>query len=180
MIITLINNHIFIIINRVLDHKKVIIMRPEDRVTARRQLDKRLELYNNVDVFARPPRGWIKAIREALGMTTAQLGRRLGVTQSRVVAIEQAEIRSSITLNTLEKAAHALDCRLVYALVPRRSLENTVEDRASGLAKKRLKSTSHSMSLEMQDVDAADESEQLKKLTRRLIEKAGSKLWGDE
>jgi predicted DNA-binding mobile mystery protein A len=155
-------------------------MRSEDRVTARRQLDKRLKLSNNMDAFVRPPRGWIKAIREALGMTTAQLGRRLGVTQSRVVAIEQAEIRSSITLKTLERAARALDCRLVYALVPRRSLEDAVEDRASGLAKKRLKSTSHSMSLEMQDVDAADESEQLKQLTRHLIDKAGSRLWGDE
>jgi predicted DNA-binding mobile mystery protein A len=155
-------------------------MRSEDRVTARRQLDKRLKLSNNMDAFVRPPRGWIKVIREALGMTTAQLGRRLGVTQSRVVAIEQAEIRSSITLKTLERAARALDCRLVYALVPRRSLEDAVEDRASGLAKKRLKSTSHSMSLEMQDVDAADESEQLKKLTRQLIDKAGSRLWGDE
>ena len=133
-----------------------------------------------MDVFARPPRGWIKAIREALGMTTAQLGRRLGVTQSRVVAIEQAEIRSSITLNTLEKAAHALDCRLVYALVPRQSLEGLVKERASSLAKKRLKSTSHSMALEAQHVDAADESEQLGKLTRRLIEKAGSRLWSDE
>ena len=155
-------------------------MRHEDRITARRQLDKRLSLLNNMEVFARPSRGWIKAIREALGMTTAQLGRRLGVTQSRVVAVEQAEIRSSITLNTLEKAAHALDCRLVYALVPRRSLENTVEDRAFALAKKRLKSISHSMSLEMQDVDAADESEQLRKLTRQLIEKGGSRLWSDE
>jgi predicted DNA-binding mobile mystery protein A len=155
-------------------------MRPEDRKSARRQLDKRLSLLHNEELLARPPRGWIKAIREALGMTTTQLGQRLGVTQSRAVAIEQAETKGSITLNSLEKAAHALDCRVVYALVPRQSLENTVEERAALLAKKRLKSTSHSMALEAQNVDAADESEQLKKLTRRLIEKAGSKLWEDE
>ena len=155
-------------------------MRPEDRASARRQLDKRLSLLDNMDVFVRPPRGWLKAIRESLGMTTAQLGRRLGVTQSRVVAIEQAETKGTLTLSSLEKAAQALDCRLVYALVPRQSLEKTVEDRASWLAKKRLKSTSHSMLLEMQDVDAADESEQLKKMTRQLIEKAGSRLWSDE
>ena len=155
-------------------------MRPEDRVSARRQLDKRLSLLHNAELFARPPRGWLKAIREALGITTAQLGRRLGVSQSRAVAIEQAETKGAITLNSLEKAAHALDCRLVYALVPRQSLEDLVEERASLLAKKRLKSTSHSMALEAQELDAIDESQQLKKLTRQLIEKAGSKLWEDE
>jgi len=155
-------------------------MRLEDRATARRQLDKRLSLLQNEELFARPPRGWLKAIREALGMTTAQLGRRMGVAQSRAVAIEQAEIKGSTTLNTLEKAAHALDCRLVYSLVPRTSLEYLVEERALLVAKKRLKSTSHSMALEAQDVDTSDEYEQLKKLTRRLIEQAGSRLWEDE
>jgi predicted DNA-binding mobile mystery protein A len=180
MILSLQNNHINVIKCSVIDHIKVIIMRPEERASARRQLDKRLSLLDNMDIFVRPPRGWLKAIRESLGMTTAQLGRRLGVTQSRVVAIEQAETKGTLTLSSLEKAAQALDCRLVYALVPRQSLEGLVKERASGLAKKRLKSTSHSMVLEAQHVDAADESEQLGKLTRRLIEKAGSRLWEDE
>jgi len=155
-------------------------MRPEDRATARRQLDKRLSFMNNPEVLARPPRGWVKAIREALGMTTAQLAERIGLSQSRIVAIEQAEAKGSITLNSLERAAHALDCRLVYALVPREPLEERVKDRAFQVAKKRLKSTAHSMALEDQSVAAADESEQLKRLTRRLIEQAGSKLWDEE
>jgi predicted DNA-binding mobile mystery protein A len=155
-------------------------MRPEDRATARRQLDKRLSFMNNSEVLARPPRGWVKAIREALGMTTAQLAERIGLSQSRIVAIEQAEAKGSITLNSLERAAHALDCRLVYALVPREPLEERVKDRAFQVAKKRLKSTAHSMALEDQSVAAADESEQLKRLTRRLIEQAGSKLWDEE
>ena len=128
----------------------------------------------------RPPRGWLKAIREALGMTTAQLGRRLGVVQSRVVAIEQAEAKGTITLNSLEKAAQALDCRLVYALMPRQPLEDIVEQRASLLAKSRLKSTGHTMTLEAQGVDATDESEQLKRLIRQLVEKSGSKLWEED
>ena len=155
-------------------------MRPKDRATARRQLDKRLNLLDSSEAFSRPPRGWIKAIRESLGMTTAQLGRRLGVSQPRAVAIENAETKGSITLDSLERAAHALDCRLVYTLVPRKPLEDLVKERASLLAKKRLKSTSHSMALEAQELDAADESQQLKILTRQLIEKAGSKLWDDE
>jgi len=105
-------------------------MRPEDRATARRQLDKRLSSLQNRELFVRPPRGWLKAIREALGMTTTQLGQRLGVVQSRVVAIEQGESKGSITLNSLEKAAQALDCRLVYALVPEQPLEDMVRLRS--------------------------------------------------
>jgi predicted DNA-binding mobile mystery protein A len=112
-------------------------------------------------------------------MTSSQLAERLGVVQSRVPALEQAEARKTVTLASLEKAAHAMDCRLVYALVPRKPLEELVEDRARLKAKKRLASTSHSMALEAQSVAEADEQEQLKRLTRQLLEKAGSDLWED-
>jgi predicted DNA-binding mobile mystery protein A len=155
-------------------------MRSEDRAAARRQLDKRLNNLQNAEVCARPPRGWIKAIREALGMTTAQLAKRLGVVQSRAVAIEKAEGTGSITLDTLERAAQALDCRLVYALVPRKPLDDLVAGRAEILAKKRLEAAGHSMKLEAQDVDARDEDEQLKKLIDKIIQAGGSKLWEEE
>ena len=155
-------------------------MRPEDRTVARRQLDKRLNLLRNSEALARPPRGWIKAVREALGMTTAQLAKRIGVSQPRAVAIENAETKGSITLDSLERAAHALDCRLVYALVPRNPLDELVTERAERLAKQRLESTRHSMALEAQGVEAADEQEQLKRMIDRLLEKAGSEIWEDE
>jgi predicted DNA-binding mobile mystery protein A len=154
-------------------------MRPEDREAARRQLDKRLSTALNADALTRPPRGWVKAIREALGMTTAQLAKRLGVSQPRVVGIEQAEVKGAITLDSLERAAHALDCRLVYALVPRKPLDALVEERATRLASKRLESTRHTMALEAQALDTGDEDEQRKRLIRRLIEQAGSELWED-
>ncbi|MBD3811272.1 MAG: mobile mystery protein A [Betaproteobacteria bacterium] len=153
-------------------------MRSIDRETARRQLDKRLSLLN-ADAFARPPRGWVKAIREALGMTTAQLAKRLGVSQPRVVGIEQAEAKGAITLDSLERAAHALDCRLVYALVPRKPLDALVEARATRLAEKRLGPTRHTMALEAQAMEARDEDEQRARLIRKLIEQAGSELWDD-
>ena len=100
-------------------------MRPNERASARRQLDKRLCLLNDTQSLARPPRGWIKAVREALGMTTAQLAKRLGVSQPRAVGIEKAEARGAITLDSLERAAQALDCRLVYALVPNKPTMNS-------------------------------------------------------
>jgi len=147
---------------------------------ARKKLDKRLSTLQNVDILARPPRGWIKAIREAFGMTSAQLGKRLGVSQPRVLGIEKAEVSGSITLDTLERAARSLDCRLVYALVPRESLESLVEDRALELAKDRLRATSHSMALENQQVDETDEQEHLERLVQRLLNQPGSVLWEGE
>ena len=154
-------------------------MRSKDRETARRQLDKRLNAMRNAEEFTRPQRGWVKAIREALGMTTAQLAKRLGVSQPRVVGIEQAEAKGAITLDSLERAAHALDCQLVYALVPRKPLDALIAERASRLATTRLNSTRHSMALEAQALDANDEDEQRKRLIRQLIEQAGSELWDE-
>jgi predicted DNA-binding mobile mystery protein A len=155
-------------------------MRAQERAIARKKLDNRLNLLQNEGVLARPPRGWIKAIREALGMTTAQLGKRLGVSQPRILAIEKAESLGTIKLETLERAAQALDCRLVYALVPRTSLESMIEDRARALARERLRSTSHSMALEDQRVDKADEEEHLERLVRKLLDQSGSALWEDK
>ena len=155
-------------------------MRAKDRATARRQLDQRLSVLRDTQALTRPSRGWIKAIREALGMTTAQLATRLGVSQPRVVAIEKAEAQKAITLDSLERAAHALDCRLVYTLVPRKPLEELVEERAKARARQRLQVTSHSMALEAQSVTGPDEEEQRKRLTQKLLENAGSELWKED
>jgi len=155
-------------------------MRPLDRASARRQLDKRFSALGNIEVLTRPPRGWVKAIREALGMTSAQLAKRMGVSQPRVFKLEQAEAQGAVTLESLERAAHALDCRLVYALVPRRPLDALIEERALHLAEKRLAAASHTMALEAQGVEKGDESEQLRRLVRLMIEKAGSGLWQED
>jgi predicted DNA-binding mobile mystery protein A len=155
-------------------------MRAQERAIARKKLDNRLNLLQNAGVLARPPRGWIKAIREALGMTTAQLAKRLGVSQPRILGIEKAESSGTIKLETLERAAQALDCRLVYALVPRKSLESMIEDRARTLARERLRAISHSMALEDQRVDKADEEEHLERLVQKLLDQSGSALWEDK
>lgn len=152
-------------------------MRPSDRASARRQIDKRLSTLSNIEALTRPPRGWVKAIREALGMTSAQLAKRLGVSQPRVFTLEQAEVRGAVTIESLERAARALDCRLVYALVPRQPLDTLIEARAFHLANTRLAATRHTMALEAQGVEKGDESEQLKRLVGQMIEKAGSELW---
>ena len=155
-------------------------MRPEDRALARRQLDKRLTPLRDTQSLARPPRGWIRAVREALGMTTKQLGTRLGVSQPRVISVEKAEASGAITLNTLQRAANAMDCQFVYAFVPRVPLNELVEERAEQRARAMLGVTSHNMVLEDQRADADTEAEQLEKLIRELTEKSGAVLWEDE
>jgi predicted DNA-binding mobile mystery protein A len=154
-------------------------MGSQERATARKNLDKKLNLLRNSDASLRPQRGWIKAIREALGMTTAQLGWRMGVSQPRAVTIEKAEVSASITLDTLERAARALDCRLVYAFVPHATLETQVQDRARALAKKRLGAISHNMALEDQRVSEDDEQAQLERMIEKLLNAPGSKLWDE-
>ena len=155
-------------------------MRPEDRALARRQLDKRLSSLQGAESLVRPPRGWIRSVRDALGMTSKQLGRRMGVSQPRITKIEQAECDGSITLETLRRAAQAMDCQLVYAFVPRVPLQELVNERASARAKSILEATSHSMALENQRADMDTERMQLRQLTRELAEKSPAYLWEDE
>jgi predicted DNA-binding mobile mystery protein A len=106
--------------------------------------------------FQPPPRGWIRAIRDALGMTGVQLARRLGVKPQAIEALEKSEAAGTIKLDTLRRAAEALDCRLVYALVPNSSLESTVRERARKIALRDLGRVSHTMALEAQATDDAD------------------------
>ena len=106
------------------------------RASARRDLDRRLQSMGSAEL--RPQSGWLRAIRDALGMTAAQLGARLGITPTSVFEMERREADGTITLKTLEKAAEALGCKLVYALVPDESLEATVQRHARKLATRQL------------------------------------------
>jgi predicted DNA-binding mobile mystery protein A len=93
--------------------------------------------------------------------------------------LKKAEASKAITLETLERAARALDCTLVYALVPQKPLDNVVEERARDAARERLRTVSHSMALEDQRVREEDERDQLERLVRKLIEGRGSALWDE-
>lgn len=119
---------------------------------ARASLDRRLAPLRPSTAYTPPPKGWIKAVRGALGMTTAQLADRLGVKQPTAVGLEQSEQRGSIELGTLRRVAEALDCTLVYALVPNRPLETTVRERARRFLKSRREAVEHTMLLEDQQV----------------------------
>ena len=120
------------------------------RAVARSRMDERYRQLGSLSQMRRPHRGWIRAVREALGMSGAELGHRVGVTQQRVAALEQAERQSAIQLDTLERVADALDCHLVYALVPRTSLNEAVEAQAKRKAARLLRRAAHHSRLESQ------------------------------
>ena len=133
---------------------------------SRAQLDKRFEQIAPTFRYEAPVRGWIKAIREALGMTTQQLASRLGVRQPTVVGIEKSEERGNIELATLRRVAEALDCTLVYALVPNRPLEGTIRDRARAFERRRRSPIEHSMRLEDQSVKVKNNEARLDEVVR--------------
>jgi predicted DNA-binding mobile mystery protein A len=144
-----------------------------------RHLDKRFATLRLLAKSPRPPKGWLRAIRDALGMTTAQFARRLGVSQPRIVELEQSEASGSVTLNTLQRAAEALGCRLAYVLVPEQPLAETVRKRADLIAARRTGVVAHSMRLEDQEVTS---KEAAKELHRRQVEqllRRPARLWDE-
>lgn len=143
---------------------------------ARSHLDSRLRGMGPPNRFTPPVRGWIKAIREALGMSTAQLALRLGIKQPSVVDLERSEMRGTIALSTLRRVAEALDCTLVYALVPNKPLQAMVRDRARALVRQRRAAVEHSMLLEDQAAASEDFEEQLDELVRTINP---GRLWDD-
>lgn len=143
---------------------------------ARKQLDKRFDLLRPVSNFARPPRGWLRAIREALGITSAQLAARLHVSQSRVSALERAEADDSVTLATLRRAAEALDSTLVYALVPRQRLETLLMERARAVADEKLSRVNQTMQLEDQGLSPEELDSERERLSRELAQNP-RRLW---
>lgn len=136
---------------------------------ARKRLDDRLARFKPVRQESRPAKGWIRAIRDALGMSGAQLAKRMGATAQTIDRIEKSEAADTIQLSTLRRAAAALDCTLVYALVPNSSLEAMVKARATELALRDLGRVAHTMKLEAQQVDDQDLQERVEAYIRDTL-----------
>lgn len=150
--------------------------RPSD--IGRKHLDQRLSSRSNEPLttrLTRPQKGWIRAIREALGMSTAQLAARVGVKQPVLYNIEASEIAGTVKLETLERVAAALNCRLVYALIPNEPLEEMVRKRALEVAVRHLSAVQHTMRLENQEVD--DDTARRRQLDTVLSQIDMRRLW---
>lgn len=119
--------------------------------------------------FTQPPTGWIRTIRTTLRMSQAELAALLSINQKSLHALEASEAKKTIRLDSLEKVADALDCDLVYALVPRDSLENHYRDRAHSIASAQLAGIANTMALEGQSVTVTEKK--VDALTAELTER---------
>ena len=146
------------------------------QTTARRQLDRRLAALRD-ELTTAPPQGWIVAVRTALGMSVRELGQRMGVSGQRASKLERDEIGGGIRLDSLQRAAEAMNCRLVYAFVPNEPLEAMVRGQARRKAAGILAPIAHSMRIEEQSVPYEVEREQIEELASELIDRRG--LWSE-
>lgn len=142
---------------------------------ARRRLDARLERIRPLAAERRPHKGWVRAIRDALGMSSTELASRIGVSQQMVSELEGSEVRDSVKLATLRRAADALDCDLVYFLVPRTTLDDAVMRQATRKASEHLGPIAHHSRLEDQSLSSDDTRAQIEELASQFVDRRG--LW---
>jgi predicted DNA-binding mobile mystery protein A len=154
-------------------------MKGEDRHLIIDQLSATLERFNQLKNSKMPHKGWIRALRDALGMSGTQLAERLHVSRPRIPKLEQDELTGSVTLKTMRQTAEALDSVFVYALVPRTSLNDIIRIRAQKVAKARLKRTSHTMLLEDQMLSNSDQQRMLELMVDELIREMPRDLWSE-
>jgi predicted DNA-binding mobile mystery protein A len=147
-----------------------------ERELRRRQLDHMFEALSRDLLLHRPSRGWIREIRAALGMSAAELARRLGVSRSAVARMERDETAGSITVKRLERAAAALGCSLGYLLIPTRPLGEVVRERARAEASRLIGQVDQTMVLEAQATNAEERIRAIDELTAEL-ERRGKNLW---
>ncbi|MGF6241942.1 putative DNA-binding mobile mystery protein A [Paraburkholderia sp. GAS38] len=141
------------------------------------QVQASVAAYSDLTDLRPPPRGWLKAIRESLGLTERQQADRLGIAGSTLHKSELAEAEERITLGQLRKLAAGLDCELVYALAPRKPLTQVVEDQARSIALQEVSGVAHTMSLEDQRPATERLRKQVEQRTAELLRGRWSDLW---
>jgi len=146
-------------------------MKREYRQLRRRQLNRSLRAFKESRKVARPMRGWLRAIREASGLSMEQVARSMGVTRQHLALLEKSEAEERITLKSLKRVADAMASQLVYAIVPKSgSVPDFESERARQQAEENVRAVEHTMALENQAT--GDVARKIKEETRRIF--AGS------
>ena len=142
------------------------------RVLQIRALDKKTSDLKSAKNIVLQSSGWIKTVREAIGMTVSQLAARLGVTQPRITKMESNE--DNLKLSTMKKAAEAMNCEFVYYFKPRTTFQNLVDEQAQKKAAEVLKTVNVNMALENQEIA---EDEAVKDFASDLINTKIKQIW---
>lgn len=127
-----------------------------------------------------PSEGWLRTMRTSLGMSGAQLARRMGLTRDAISKFEKAELDGGITIKSMQSLAQSMNARFVYAIVPEGDIDEIIERRAHQKAEKLVKEASVHMALEAQSLSQERYNEQVKRLAREMLDTTPSKLWDDE
>lgn len=144
---------------------------------ALKQVKAKISALLDLSVPKPPKSGWVRSIREALGMSGAQLGERLNLSRNQVSILERKEADETITLKQLKQLASGLDAELVYAIVPRQSIDDMIEARAMDLAKRRLAMSHQSMFLEAQQLTSEQQQQALVQLANEIKTGSPRDLW---
>jgi len=153
-------------------------MRKTDLQTIRQQLDGKLSNAKKQGaLFACPAKGWIHAIRTALGLNIRQFSELMDVDKSRISRMERNELKGSLTMHSLRHAAELLGCDLVYAFIPRTQLEDVVKKRAQEVALRQFNNSAHTMALEDQSLDPRQRQQLLQTQVERLCRETPKELW---
>jgi len=88
------------------------------KAVARRKLAGVVDSTGSAERLSAPAGGYIRWMREGLGQTRETVAGRMGVAPQSLAGYEDAEAEGTIRLDTLRRAALALNCTVVYALVP--------------------------------------------------------------
>jgi predicted DNA-binding mobile mystery protein A len=152
--------------------------KPQPRVARQitRQLD---DVLAAVHLPSRPRVGWIASIRQALGMSKTQLAKRVGITRPSLDELESNELKETITFASMRKIADALECDVQYILVPRKSLEQMIAERAMEKASTKLGRINQSQALEASALKAASLSGAVVDLATEYEVNRPADLWND-
>ena len=142
------------------------------------QLNEKMDQLTGLQHVIVPPIGWIKAIRNGIGMSMEQLGKKLSITKQGVMDIEKREKEGAITIKSMQEIGKAMDTQFVYGFVPNAgSLEKMIETRALEIAKTIVQRTSTTMKLEDQ-VNSKERIEKaIKERATEIINKTPKILW---
>jgi predicted DNA-binding mobile mystery protein A len=142
------------------------------------QLNEKMDLLNGMQHVIVPPIGWIKAIRNGIGMSMEQLGKKLSITKQGVMDIEKREKEGAITIKSMQEIAKAIDMQFVYGFVPNEGdLEQMIETRALEMATKIVERTSTTMKLEDQANSKERIENAIKERASEIINKTPKILW---
>ena len=154
-------------------------MRKQDLKIVRDHLDQKLEPLKGLASLQPPEQGWVKTLRESMGMSAAQLGARAGLHQSRVARLEAAETQGNLKLSSLKKLAKGLGLKFVYGFVPEESLEDTVRAQAGKVARKHMQRLETTMKLEEQGLEPSEGQKALDVLVEKIVNEDIRTLWNE-